>query len=85
MTLRMSDPDLMFVWDLDDIDSSFYTDEFDPPRPLHVCLLFYGQEIVESLGGIDVDEHDPYAREVERELLDEFEARREANIIRSVN
>ncbi len=32
------DDDLFFVWQEDDIDSSFYEDT-DDPQPLYVCLL----------------------------------------------
>jgi hypothetical protein len=40
--------------------------------------------IVAALGGIDADDDD-YRREVERELLSEFEAQREAAIVRGDN
>lgn len=80
----MDADDLYFVWERDDIDSSFFEDT-DNPRPLYVALLYRGEHVVEALGGIDADSSDPYRREIEQELLDEFEARRESVLIRGEN
>ena len=41
--------------------------------------------IVTVLGGIDAESGDPYRREVERELLEEFERQRESMISRGTN
>lgn len=41
--------------------------------------------VIDSLGGIDVKPPDPYALEVERELMAEFESRREAVLVRGEN
>jgi hypothetical protein len=41
--------------------------------------------IVTSLGGIDAESGNPYRREIEHELLEEFECQRESMISRGTN
>jgi hypothetical protein len=102
--------DMFYVWDVDDIDSSFYSDEHDPPRPLFVCMLCQDTDgraditrgydprdgiferpgnVVESLGGIDLPDNQTertnYKREIEGELMEEFDARREQCLKRGEN
>lgn len=51
--------------------------------PLYGCILYRGETVVASLWGIAVpDTSDPYCREIEQELREEFESQRESVLIR---
>jgi len=81
--------DAYVSWEIDpDITSHDWEDPSEPERPTLIATLFYGENVVGSLGGIDVKDcntGDPYCKVIEAELWREFAAQRESCIVRGDN
>lgn len=81
--------DAYVSWEIDpEITSHGWEDSNEPERPTLIATLVYGENVVGSLGGIDVkgcNTDDPYCEVVEAELWREFAVQRESCIVRGEN